>query len=100
MTTSTKLTTSSLAIAFATRMRYAEDFDTSGALKGRAGRAQSFGQLPRVYWDTAELADYVVYSYATPIAFHAQGVWHIPDVKYSVTTSKHQSKIRAAIDLI
>lgn len=37
---------------------------------------------------------FVVYSYATPIAFwtEAHG-WHKVDQKFSVTTSKHQSRL-------
>ncbi len=44
---------------------------------------------------------YVVYSYDTPIAwydpFHRQ--WYYVDAKYSVTTSRHQSIVRMAIDM-
>lgn len=43
-------------------------------------------------------ADYVIYSYATPIAWHTHyGLWVVPDVKYSVTTTRHQSLVRDAI---
>jgi hypothetical protein len=39
--------------------------------------------------------DYVVHSYATPIGVHSQSQgWVIPEDKYSVTTSKHQSQLR------
>lgn len=41
--------------------------------------------------------DYVIYSYGTPIAWRAWGMWKVPDEKYSVTTSKHQGRIRTAI---
>jgi hypothetical protein len=35
---------------------------------------------------------YVVYSYATPIAWALEGeLLTVPDVRYSVTTSRHQS---------
>ena len=41
---------------------------------------------------------YVVSSYCTPIAWVASdGVVTIPDVKYSVTTSKHQAIARRAL---
>jgi hypothetical protein len=97
----TKLSTRSLAIAFATRMRYAEDFDTHGALKGRAGTPYlGLGRLPREHEGDVREADYVVYSYATPIAWHSANGWTLPDVRYSVTTSAHQSKIGGAISLI
>lgn len=32
----------------------------------------------------------VIYSYDTPIAWLDAGLWIIPDVSYSITTSKHQ----------
>jgi hypothetical protein len=38
-----------------------------------------------------------VYSYGTPIAWHTNTGWFIPDLKYSVTTSKHQGYVRRAI---
>lgn len=44
-----------------------------------------------------ENADYIVYSYATPIAWHIGGSWVMPHDRYSVTTSKHQSIVRKAI---
>jgi len=53
--------------------------------------------------------DYVIYSYATPIAWHytndyvgpqseyiALG-WCMPDTSYSVTTTQHQNAVRTAI---
>lgn len=42
---------------------------------------------------------YVVYSYATPIAWIADGStdWHVSNVTYSPTTSWHQGYVRAAI---
>lgn len=38
-----------------------------------------------------------IYSYGTPIAWFDSeyGVWVVPDVRYSVTTSKHQSTLWA-----
>jgi hypothetical protein len=76
------------------------DFDTSGALKGRNERygAESFGRIPREYRASLMDAEYVVYSYVTPIAWRTQGQWVTPDVKYSVTTSRHQSRIFTAIE--
>lgn len=41
---------------------------------------------------------YVVFSYATPIAWYTRADgWVIPPVKYSATTSRHQSIVRRAI---
>lgn len=39
----------------------------------------------------------IVYSYATPIAWFDSGVWVIPSVHYSTTTSKHQGHLRASL---
>jgi hypothetical protein len=80
-------------------------------------RALSVGHLPREYHDSLAAADFVVYSYDTPIAWHhdrphdltqpelvaswlndgGDGVWIIPEVKYTVTTTKHQGDVRAAL---
>lgn len=63
----------------------------------------SYGRL--VYERTtafqrAQEADdfYAVFSYQTPIAWYAHGVWTVPDVKYSVTTTKHQNIVREAVN--
>ena len=45
--------------------------------------------------------EYLVFSYATPIAvfnFDTK-VWTLNDTKYSVTTSKHQTIVRRALDV-
>lgn len=48
--------------------------------------------------NTAGQIAYVVLSYATPIAWVlVDGTHVIPDVKYSVTTSRHQSLVRSAL---
>jgi hypothetical protein len=61
----------------------------------------TWGQLPqshRATLDTDRIDNggtiYVVYSYSTPIAWytHAWG-WRIPEVRYSVTTSRHQGRL-------
>lgn len=79
------------------------------------------GQLPDRYRDLVRLASYIVYSYATPIAWfiegtpsdlsdveslrawldngEASGAWVMPAVRYSVTTSKHQGKTRQGMHL-
>lgn len=45
--------------------------------------------------------DYVVYSYATPMAWHSQtDGWVMPDAKYSVTTSKFQGTLAAALSVL
>lgn len=79
-----------------------EDFSsTTGNLRGervtdaprRVGRLNSEDGFA-LY--TAH-ADYIVWSYATPIAWHGAAGWTVPDTKYTVTTSKHQGIVRRAI---
>lgn len=41
---------------------------------------------------------YVVKSYQTPIAWHGDKGWVVPDVKYSSTTSRLQNTIRRSIN--
>lgn len=41
---------------------------------------------------------FVVWSYDTPIGWRDDMGWRVPDVRYSVTTSSHQSVVRAAVD--
>jgi hypothetical protein len=41
---------------------------------------------------------YIIYSYGTPIAWWSTATgWFIPEHKYSVSTSKHQTYVRRAI---
>lgn len=77
-----------------------ENFLTNGNLRGvKFGWGR--GRLPELYRDAfkdnIEEIEYTVYSYDTPIAWRMHGVWIIPDIKYSVTTTRHQNKIRTAI---
>lgn len=88
-----------------------ESFQTHGALEGRrlwqgmhrhgecfCREVAESGKLPDHYVESFSHASYAVYSYETPIAwFNEDGVWIMPDVKYSVTTSKHQGRIFTAI---
>lgn len=43
--------------------------------------------------------DYVVWSYQTPIAWHlgADDTWVVPNVKYSPTTTTHQTTLERAL---
>jgi len=42
---------------------------------------------------------YVVWSYATPIGWRTHdGVWRVPRIFYSRTTSAHQGALRTAVD--
>lgn len=103
-----KLTTHDSWSAYVTALRECRDFRTGGALRGEETRhVASSGQLsPELQTSIRVLAAegklrYIVYSYATPIAWRdTEGVWYTPAEKYSVTTSKHQSKIFAAISML
>lgn len=66
-------------------------------LRGEKTHYVNQGWLPSHLMPT-ERVQYVVYSYATPIAWLTEsGVWVLPDVKYSVSTSKHMGRLRPAI---
>lgn len=60
------------------------------------GRPYGTGALPRrlcdIFWERRNKIVSVIYSYATPIAWYDSefDFWFVPDVKYSVTTAKHQ----------
>lgn len=88
-----------------------EPFETHGALSGmslyvgmhRHGECfclnRHMGNLPEHYWESFAHASYAVFSYFTPIAWlNEDGVWIMPGIKYSVTTSKHQGRIFTAIN--
>lgn len=52
------------------------------------------------FTETYDDIDYVVYSYATPIAWHMKsGEWVYPPVSYSPTTTGHQSVVRTALGI-
>lgn len=79
-------------------------FVTSGALRGVAlpdgWLPPTYGRLPADWFRLMQTgADYVIYSYQTPIAWHrpADDLWIVPDESYSRTTSRHQSLIGTAI---
>lgn len=79
------------------------NFTCNNTLCGRNGYAAIyFGRLPQEFrgaYDAARFTSdfYVIHSYATPIAWFANGVWTVPAVKYSVTTSRHQTQVRRGI---
>lgn len=54
------------------------------------------GKLPPEYADDLSMADYVVMSYVTPIAWEVDGEINFPDVGYSPTTSQHQYTVKDA----
>lgn len=77
-----------------------EEFQGSN-LKGSKNRTGTFGSLPKQHQDTfvEHNPDYVVHSYQTPIAWHSETHgWHVPDTKYSSTTSRQQNVVRRALN--
>lgn len=68
-------------------------FNTHGALWGAPVYSTDRDRLPEEYHDSFKRAEYAVFSYSTPIAWYGPDGWTFPDVKYSVTTSRHQSRI-------
>lgn len=77
-------------------LRNREPFKTSGALYAETspiyvnpGMLSNADDLNR-YRADRDAITYVVYSYATPIAWVANGEVYIVSQRFSVTTSKHQ----------
>ena len=73
--------------------RRVEFRNSTGSLRGvTRPHSHPGSRLPSEYADGLSGSPYVVYSYATPIAWvHAEtGAWVRPAVKYSPTTSCHQ----------
>lgn len=104
-----QLTTRSAAESFSYAMGRLRPFKTYGSLRGvvrpearDSGYLSSRNEGAAALWRADyDKIDYVVYSYNTPIAWHVNGTavseWVYPVVKYSPTTSAHQSKIRTAL---
>jgi hypothetical protein len=44
-----------------------------------------------------EKPSYIVFSYSTPIAWYGINGWNLPSIRYSQSTSQHQSLVRRAI---
>ena len=89
-------------------IRLREDFQGSNLRGGATKWLPRVGALPsaQVRTLTADHALaralgeelYVVYSYATPIAWFAPSFgWVVPDVRYSQTTGRHQSRVRLGV---
>lgn len=82
-------------------IRERRDFDTHGAMWGVTAAPGGTGYLPAEYAASLKglrhRVTYTVYSYDTPIAWYVQDAgWVVPDVRYSVTTGRHQSAVRMA----
>jgi hypothetical protein len=72
-----------------------------GKLRG-TNQFNSYGRLPVEYQDSAAYAVYAVMSYDTPIAWidARTGQWVMPQVHYSLTTTKHQGRINVALAVL
>ena len=75
-----------------------EEFRTFGALHGGEVGDLAYldtGMLPREWkpYFQADEPHYVIYSYGTPIAWHGVRGWVMPAVKYTLTTTRHQSTV-------
>jgi hypothetical protein len=97
-----RLTTCGIRTATAIRDR--ESFTTYGALSGRtvpdgglgpgiAYNSWLNGDEKQQWYTDCYSIDYVVFSYATPIAWHTPNGWHVVAQKFSPTTGKHQSNL-------
>jgi hypothetical protein len=85
----------------ASAIQEGREFTTRGSLSGQPSTGWT-GRLPSEwqteYRDREDRIAYTVYSYGTPIAWlDTEEGWVMPDVKYSVTTSKQQGTIRMAL---
>ena len=72
-----------------------EPFTGSNLRGGPRGPVGGLGLLP-LHWRDAfyeDRPDYVVWSYATPIAWHGARGWVVPPVRYSVTTIRHKQHV-------
>lgn len=63
----------------------------NGIRRGGWHRGALPGALTRIMYERADSITQVIYSYSTPIAWLDAGQWIVPQVRYSNTTSKHQS---------
>lgn len=91
------------AVAFAQFLNANQEFNTHGHLKARrefAGLGE-YEPFDHIELDELMMAQYVVYSYDTPIAWRTKtGAWVRNVTRYSATTSGHQTKVFSAIDLL
>lgn len=82
--------------AYEKAIREHKSFSGSAAIRGIDGKSWSTGRLPEEYVGLYAFSDveYTVLSYGTPIGWVTKGGEKvIPSVKYSVTTTHHQSLV-------
>lgn len=79
------------------KLQHREEFtgNTLRAEYHEPGRDLDVGRLPFEWYDSVVHASYIVFSYRTPIGWaFPDGTVVVPDVKYSVTTSRGQNVVR------
>ena len=78
-----------------------KNFKTSGSVQGSQASLGYVGMLSGeardAYYADVNVADYTLYSYSTPIAWHTPNGWTVVKAKFSSTTGRHQSLARAGI---
>lgn len=81
------------------KFSHVDDYSMRGSTK-IDGAGNGFGRLPVDLQErfSRDRPNYIVYSFGTPIAWYVpfKG-WYIPDVRYSPTTSNHQTQCRYAV---
>ena len=98
------------AVKFIRLLKDFQGSNFSGSRKIPGESSRTYGQLPYTYINDVQAADYVVYSYATPIGWHTpekhnpSGRWTVPSLKdgnengkTSSSTGRHQTIVRNAI---
>lgn len=78
-----------------------EPFQGSNFSGGPSAGLPSSGRLNQENADKlyADKPSYVIKSYGTPIAWHGDNGWVVPEQKHSVSTSNHQGIVRRALGL-
>lgn len=86
--------------------------NTTGSLRGEARSPYGYRfdiadarlndrERARFYADDDIMGvDFVVWSYATPIAWKTPVGWYVVDQKFSATTSNHQAQVRRALSWV
>lgn len=76
-----------------------ESFDNHNSTLGGRTTFIGYGNVPQAYrYPGDDTRAYYVYSYDTLIAWRGQdGAWFMPPVRYSRTTSSHQTLVAQAI---
>jgi hypothetical protein len=88
-------------------LRANEPFKTAGSMRGETSAVPFKGHMPHEEFLTmvermekagSRTLDYAVWSYSTIIGYRIGAIWHVPDCKYSTTTTIQQNKLRVAVN--